>query len=336
MKFQSEKKQSIVLYILEKIAAGADGVSRSVAEAFGISTNTVHSYLNELLENRVIQKVKRGRYELVTEKFIYPLRRSEGHLDSDTYAMKHCLAPHITALAPNIQQIWDHVFTEMTNNVIDHSGAENMLVMVKTNYLYTQAGLADDGVGIFEKIRSHFGLSTLDDAVCELFKGKLTTDSDHHSGEGIFFSSRMMDRFTIVSDGKIFTTDKYSDDMVADWTEWSEGTCVVMSLSNFTGRTAQEVFDEYSSVDGGFSQTRIPLKNIFDTSPVSRSQAKRIANRLEHFQTVELDFEGLDWMGQGFAHQLFVVFQNEHPETRLSPINMCESVENMYRHVLHS
>ena len=46
--------------------------------------------------------------------------------------------------------------------------------------------------------------------------------------------------------------------------------------------------------------------------------------------------EGLDWMGQGFAHQLFVVFRNEHPETRLSPINMCENVETMYRHVLHS
>ena len=336
MKFHSEKKQSIVLYILEKIAAGADGISRCVADTFGISTNTVHSYLNELLENRIIQKVKRGRYELVTEKFTYSLRRSEGHLDSDTYALKHCLAPHISALAPNIQEIWEYAFSEMTNNVMDHSGAEHVLVIVKTNYLYTTAALADDGVGIFEKIRSHFGLGTWDDAVCELFKGKLTTDSTHHSGEGIFFTSRMMDRFAIESDGKIFTTNKYSNDIVADWDTWSKGTCVLMSLSNFTKKTARDVFNEYSNVDGGFSQTRIPLKSIFDTSPVSRSQAKRIANRLEQFQTVELDFEGLDWMGQGFAHQLFVVFQNEHPETRLSPINMCESVENMYHHVLHS
>lgn len=336
MKFRSDKKSAIILYILEKIAAGANGLSGSVAETFNISTNTVHSYLNELQDQHIIQKIRRDKYELVTKKFTYSLCRSNGDLDSDTYAMKHCLAPHITALAPNIQQIWEHAFTEMTNNIIDHSGAEHVSIMVKTNYLYTQAGLADNGIGIFEKIRSHFELDSLDDAVCELFKGKLTTDSAHHSGEGIFFSSRMMDRFVIVSDGKIFATDKYSDDLIADCTPWEKGTCVVMSLSNFTQRTAPEVFNEYASVDGGFFQTRIPLKNIFDTAPVSRSQAKRIAHRLENFQTVELDFDGLDWMGQGFAHQLFVVFQSEHPDTQLLPINMCENIDSMYRHVLHS
>ena len=336
MKFHSDKKNAIVSYILEKIAAGANGLSHSVAEEFGISTNTVHSYLNELQENRVVRKIRRGCYELVTETFTYSLRRSDGHLDSDTYALEHCLASHIASLAPNIRRIWEYAFTEMTNNIIDHSGAENVSVLVKTNHLYTQAGLADNGVGIFEKIRNHFGLSSLDDAVCELFKGKLTTDSAHHSGEGIFFSSRMMDRFTIVSDGKIFATNKYSHDLVADFAPWTDGTCVVMSLSNFTQRTVQEVFNEYASVDGGFSQTRIPLKNIFDTAPVSRSQAKRIAHRLENFQTVELDFEGLDWMGQGFAHQLFVIFQNEHPNTLLTPINMGESVRSMYQHVMRS
>ena len=51
------------------------------------------------------------------------------------------------------------------------------------------------------------------------------------------------------------------------------------------------------------------------------------------FREVEIDFSGVDWMGQGFAHQIFVVFQNGHPEMKLIPINMNESVEKMYRHV---
>ena len=38
-------------------------------------------------------------------------------------------------------------------------------------------------------------------------------------------------------------------------------------------------------------------------------------------------------MGQGFAHQIFVVFQNEHPEIRLIPINMSDGVAKMYAHV---
>ena len=61
----------------------------------------------------------------------------------------------------------------------------------------------------------------------------------------------------------------------------------------------------YANVDSGFTKTKIPMKNIFDTSPVSRSQAKRVCNRLKKFQEVVIDFEGLQWMGQAFAHQLF-------------------------------
>ena len=55
---------------------------------------------------------------------------------------------------------------------------------------------------------------------------------------------------------------------------------------------------------------------------------------MDRFEEVTLDFDGLEWMGQGFAHQLFVVFQREHPEIRLLPVNMSPPVEKMYRHVL--
>ncbi len=37
-------------------------------------------------------------------------------------------------------------------------------------------------------------------AVLELYKGKLTTNLKEHSGEGIFFSSRMLTEFAILSD----------------------------------------------------------------------------------------------------------------------------------------
>lgn len=336
MKFRSEKKVAIILYILEKISYNTPSLSRCVADTFRISTNTVHSYLNELLEENIIKKTKRGQYELVTETRFYHLERSAGHLDSDTYALKACLWPHIEHLAANVKEIWEYAFSEMTNNVMDHSLAEQLTVVIRKNYLETAVILMDNGVGIFEKIKNHFNFPTLDDAICELFKGKLTTDSENHSGEGIFFTSRMMDTFLIESGGKLFATTKYEDDRFYDKKIQPSGTAVFMSLSNFTKRTADEVFNTYSDVDGGFTQTRIPLKNIFDTSPVSRSQAKRICYRLDHFQEVILDFAGVNWMGQGFAHQLFVLYQKEHPQTRLIPENMSESVSNMYNHVINT
>ena len=169
----------------------------------------------------------------------------------------------------------------------------------------------------------------------ERFKGKLTTDSANHSGEGIFFSSRMMDDFIIFSDGKVFCIDKYEDSVLADLEEFSvPGTSVYMSLSNSSNKETSEIFDRYTDSDSGFTKTSIPLKNIYDSSPVSRSQAKRLCNRMDCFEEVTLDFDGLEWMGQGFAHQLFVVFQHVHPEIRLLPVNMSPPVEKMYRHVL--
>ena len=98
--------------------------------------------------------------------------------------------------------MWSYAFSEMINNVMDHSQAENVKIIIEQDYINTHVAILDDGIGIFKKIKEHFGFSTLDEAICELFKGKLTTDMENHSGEGIFFSSKMMDGFFIVSSGR--------------------------------------------------------------------------------------------------------------------------------------
>lgn len=334
LKFESAKKQSIISYILEKISQNTESLSKKVAEEFKISTNTVHSYLRELQNNNIIKKSSRGKYELVSQTYTYDLKRSLGHLNSDTYAFEKCLFQHIKDFEDNVLRIWSYVFSEMTNNVMDHSQAENFKIIVMQNYAQTTVMLVDDGVGIFKKIKDHFSFSSLDEAICELFKGKLTTDAQNHSGEGIFFSSKIMDTFLIISSGKIFATTKYDNDLILNLELPFDGTCVFMSLSNFTHKKINEVFDSYSNEDGGFIKTRIPLKNIFDTAPISRSQAKRICNRLDSFKEVILDFEDLEWMGQGFAHQLFVVYQNANPQITITPINMNDSIKSMYNHVI--
>ena len=66
---------------------------------------------------------------------------------------------------------------------------------------------------------------------------------------------------------------------------------------------------------------------------MSRSQAKRLSNRFENFQEIELDFEGIDEIGQGFAHELFVVFQRNHENIKLIPIHVSTDIERMITHV---
>ncbi len=337
MKFTAEKKHSIMMYILEKIDAGTDRLSAHIASTFEISPNTAHSYINDLLEQGIIEKEGRGKYRLVTKTFEYTLCRSKGEIADESKTYRALLEPIVKSLPDNIVRIWDYAFSEMVNNVIDHSEAEHLEIRILQNHLNTAVFIKDDGIGIFNKIKQHFGLADLDDAVCELFKGKLTTNSQLHSGEGIFFTSKMMDSFFILSDQKIFTTNKYDIDISGDLSGMKfQGTLVYLSLSNFSQKTAADVFNQYSDNDEGFTRTIIPLKNIFDSAPVSRSQAKRVCNNLDRFKEVILDFEGLEWMGQGFAHQVFVVFQANHPHIRLIPRNMCASIEKMYNHVIAS
>ena len=57
MKVSKDKKQAIILYILDKICSGSKSVSKEVSEAFGMSPNTVHTYLNELIGDDIIVTV---------------------------------------------------------------------------------------------------------------------------------------------------------------------------------------------------------------------------------------------------------------------------------------
>lgn len=333
MRFEKGKTDAIIQYLLGKIDAGESNVVPSVSAAFSVDQSTVHRYLKELQDKGILRRVKRGSYELVDSIQTYTFLRGRGELEEEQHICNEHLLPHFSRFAQNVRACWDYILGEMINNVIDHSQAETLQITVRQNYLTTVVLIKDDGVGIFKKIRDHFHFPTLDDAICELFKGKLTTDPAHHSGEGIFFSSRLADEFLILSDKKLFSINKFDEDLLFGLSGGISGTLVMIGLSNFSNKQPMEVFDQFAPVDNGFTTTSIPLKNIFDSAPVSRSQAKRICQRLDSFQEVTLDFAGLDWMGQGFAHQIFVVFQNNHPALVLRPINMSEGVAKMYRHV---
>lgn len=48
---------------------------------------------------------------------------------------------------------------------------------------------------------------------------------------------------------------------------------------------------------------------------------------------MELDFTGIEFMGQGFADEIFRVFQNKYPELVLKPVHANASVLGMVNYV---
>lgn len=339
MSFSKEKRQQIKQYILEKIYNEEKNIAKRTAETFEISSNTVYRYIRELEKENIIKKDDK-KYILVEKRKSILLRRDLSELNEEDVIYNKYIKEYLVKFPDNVQRIWEYSFMEMMNNVIDHSEAKIAIVSISQSYISTRIFIYDNGIGIFRKIKEFYKYDSLDDAVSELFKGKLTTDSVNHSGEGIFFTSRVLDEFIAISDGKFFTHDKYSD-VLQDLDDIPElkkacfesGTMIAMQLSNFSNKKLTEVFDMFADVDGGFTRTHIPIKNIYETYPVSRSQAKRLCNRFENFQEVELDFKEIDEIGQGFAHEIFAVFQNKHPEVKLIPVNTSVRVEKMINHV---
>ncbi len=285
MRISAEKKKSILLYILQKIDQGEMSIQESVSEAYSIDRATVYKYIAELSDKGLIEKIKRGRYKLKTNSYRFNLKKYNVELDYDTYAFEKCLKPYIKDMDSNVIGIWNYVISEIYNNVIDHSRVENVSITVLQNTLKTTVILSDDSIGIFRKIQEYFKLPTIEDAIVELLKGKLTNDSVNHSGKGIFFSSKMMDEFYIISDGRVFTNNKYDISALDEYSaKNTNGTCVIMRLSNYTNKKYADIFDYHADVDGGFTKTVIPLKNMFETYLVSRSQAKRLNERLTEFK----------------------------------------------------
>jgi hypothetical protein len=170
-------------------------------------------------------------------------------------------------------------------------------------------------------------------AILELSKGKLTTDPARHTGEGIFFTSRMFDTFDILSGGVSFShTDGEANHWIRDNPQYQNGTTVWMRLRNQTNRTTKKVFNEYvSGEDYDFSRTVVPvvLAQYVGDPLISRSQAKRVLARVDLFRTVVFDFSEIESIGQAFADEIFRVFAQSHPEIELHFIHTNASVRKM-------
>lgn len=180
-----------------------------------------------------------------------------------------------------------------------------------------------------------------EDALVELMKGKITRDSMNHSGEGIFFTSKMVDSFSLLSDDLILKMgcdqeiEVQKSHLLKYYTALNGiGTIVGLRLENETNRKSMEVFNMYTDVDEGFVKTSILVKEAcVKGEPVARSQARRICTRLEEFKEVILDFSGVEFMGQGFSDELFRIFARENPSVILRPIHMNAGVYRMIKHV---
>lgn len=347
MSFTDQKRAEIEKYIFRKIALDDEAFIAKTMDSFGISVTSVKRYLKKALESGVITGCTDHACGYVLTEQSWEQRVELGAvLPQEDKIYDEMLRKRLAGCGQEAQRIWQYTCAEMLNNAIEHSRGSRIQIILRRNVLYTSVIIMDDGVGVFRTLMEYmvghgWADPSEEDALVELYKGKITSDTSAHSGEGIFFSSKAVDAFAIWSGAKMYRCrggelQTVLENHLLAYASRLEGigTMVMMTLENETSRNLTEVFDMYADVDEGFIRTKIPVKEAcISGEPVARSQARRICNRLVEFREVVLDFDGVEIMGQGFADELFRVYAAAHPQVILCPVNMKGAVARMIRHV---
>jgi anti-sigma regulatory factor (Ser/Thr protein kinase) len=249
-------------------------------------------------------------------------------------------------LPPNAMRLAQHAFTELLNNAVDHSGGTRVTVSVRQTPLHVQLLVSDDGCGLFQRVAQELQLDDPRLAMFELSKGKLTTQPERHAGQGLFFVSQLADIFDLHANQAAFQQRR------SEQTLWhavrpmaSQGTSVYVAIALDTQRSLASLrlahsalADAAQAADAApsdparcrFERTRVPLQLLAGGQTLaSRAEARRVASRLTEFSAAELDFAGIEDVGQGFADELFRVFGQAQPRLRLLPTGMSAGVAAM-------
>jgi len=340
---QRQRTVHIRQFITDLMPSHPKDIVQVVSDQFGMSRQAVHKHLKAMESSGAVKSDGRTSakvWQLIPVADIEFCLRVTPELEEHEPWVQ-IIRPALVDVPKNVMDICAYGFTEMLNNVIDHSDSES----VRIRCVYTKESVSfridDNGVGIFRKIKNEFGLSEEREAILELAKGKVTTDPAHHTGEGVFFTTRMFDLFSMWSGNLFFTHFRPDSDWLIETDkEFRQGTHVSMSVSLKSELEYKDLFDMYAASpdDLTFSKTHVPIKLAqFDTGDlISRSQARRVLSRFDRFNEVILDFTDVDMVGQAFADEIFRVFRLEHPDIKIFATNANEFVAGMVQRAMQA
>ncbi|MBU1262127.1 DUF4325 domain-containing protein [bacterium] len=329
--------------IIEELEKKGKIKASEIVKATGFSRAYINRFFQELRdEGRIvlIGRANRANYVLATEKAVLTAKESvpEITLNLQNKALQEDKVIEeirkktgiFIGTKQNVSDILNYAFSEMLNNAIEHSNSEIIKITMKKDKNSITFSIIDEGIGIFNNIMEKKGLNNIMSAIQNLLKGKQTTDPQMHSGEGIFFTSKVGDIFIIQGSNKKLIFNNLLDDIFIKDIKEINGTKVNFSMDLKSNKNLSNIFKEWTDSSFEFSKTMVTVRLYKMKSPLlSRSQARRIVQGLDKFKTVILDFKEIETVGQGFADEIFRVFQSNHPKIIINAVGTNENVQFM-------
>jgi anti-sigma regulatory factor (Ser/Thr protein kinase) len=306
-----------------------------LASRHAVTRGTMNKALKRLVEAGWLTKqgVRRATYQPGVQREVTNDYALDG-LDEHSPWMRDILP--VLSLGAPVAKLAQHIFGELLNNAIDHSGGTAVTVSVRQTPTHLHLLITDNGLGIFTQLAAKAGLPDAQRAALELAKGRLTTLPECHGGRGIFFVARMVDAMNLQSNGQALQWRRHAESVQFRAHPLNHtGTTVFCSIRLDTDVRPTDAYSAFGSEDAplDFSRTQVPMRLLTDggLSLDSRAQARWVVSRLELFATAELDFEGVEDIGPSFIDEVFRVWHSAHPDVRLEPVKASERVSRMLK-----
>ena len=331
--------------IFKYIETNKSASGSEIASHFGVSRQAVNKHLKTLIQLGKVQKEGTTRaayyfpatdnlkkFTVKTFKKIYQL----SNLKEDSVYIEIATFLNLKRqVRYNILEIIQYVFTEMLNNAIEHSQSKKCHVEISIDQYTVHVIIRDYGIGIFFSIFKKYNLDDETESIGLLLKGKTTTMSERHSGEGIFFTSKAVDIAFFRSHKTNLIFDNRKDDIYVKQERYIRGSEINLQIGRNSRKNLSAIFNRFApeDYDYSFEKTKVHVK-FYMQSFVSRSEARRLLTGLEKFSEIILDFKDVKMIGQGFADEIFRVFQNNYQQIKIKTENVIPAVQQMINHVV--
>lgn len=317
-------------FILENLNRHQKDIIFTTIQRFGISRQAILKHMHTLINEKQIVAYGKTRdryYELRPQVNFYKSIELEDGYDPK-HTIDNYILNHISSLKTNIIEIIRFSMDALINNILDHSKATKFYFKIYLTYNDLHIILNDNGIGLFENIKTLLNVENEHIAAIELAKGPITTDPENHSGDELFTLMHLFDSAKIESSGKSLNYMNQKKYWMIDDSIQKQGTRIHLKINPFSKRSCQSIFENLFVSKKMSIKVPINLIKTNDNQIVNtRAQAKSLLRNIEKLKLIEFDFNNIDIIGPAFADELIRNTKKKNETANIKWINSNKMID---------
>ena len=324
-------------FILDNLSQHRRDIIYAAIKRFGVSRQAVLKHMHTLINDKqvVAHGKTRDRFYELRPQVNYNKTIPINNKFSTQLVISKNILPNIVSLPKNLVEIIQFSITALLNNISDHSEATKLYLKLYLTYDDFHMVINDNGKGIFGHINSILNLNSIQSAVFELAKGRVTTDKENHSGDELNAVIHLFDMALIESNGIFLKFINKTSSFTSGSSMQQKGTRIHLKINPDSKRTCGKTFKKLFDIQHRYTSIPVSILRQNKNEQInSRNQAKSILSNLNNVRKIKFDFNNVDLIGPAFADELIRGLNKKEKAIEIQWINSNEMIDIMMSHAV--